>query len=108
MIRIVLAIGVPSAARPVLSVSPGWPTGPWVLEMTRGPAAKVSTADSMFSETFVFRSALPCVLVRRPDREDVAVEDGQALVWPKPKVVSWLLLPDDSLSGIGPRLTVAR
>ncbi len=33
------ASGEPSAARWPFSVSPGWPTGPIVLLMIRGPAA---------------------------------------------------------------------
>ena len=39
-----LTIGVPSLARVSLTVSPGLPTGPSVLEMIRGPAGMTTVA----------------------------------------------------------------
>ena len=102
---IVLAIGEPSAARLVLTVSPGSPTGPCVLAMTRGPAAKVSCADSMSSPTLKLRVLLPSFRFDDQTGTMCPLSTARPWRWPKP-VATDPALPDDSLSGTGPRLTV--
>ena len=105
-----LTIGVPSLVRVSLTVSPGSPTGPSVLEMIRGPAGMTTVATLMLSKCLAVRPAadspLPDSWCARPGRIDVAAVDGQTLVMPKPKVPSVFGLPGDSLSGTGPRMTV--
>ena len=70
-----LAIGVPSAAKVLLSVSPARPTGPIVPPRIRGPA-EICGGHADVQELLAVVAAIQ---VARPRGVDVAVEDGQAL-----------------------------